>query len=96
MPTISELEAIIVEKDDTIRKLELRLKNHEDSIAELRSQLDKFQSVMPFATAAAAVNKRARKERAQGISAEPQSLRTIQELSLASQKTVPDFPKSSR
>lgn len=95
MRSVTELEELLTQRDDTIRKLELKVKNQDDEIVELRSQLDKFQSVMPFA-AAAAGNKRARKERAQGISAEPQSLKTIHELSLLSQTTVPDFPKSSR
>lgn len=95
MRSVSELEDLLIQRDDTIRKLELKVKHQDDEIVELRSQLDKFQSVMPFA-AAPGGTKRARKQRAQGISAEPQSLKTIHELSLLSQTTVPDFPKSSR
>lgn len=93
MQSVTELENLLTQRDDTIRKLELKVKRQEDEIIELRSQLDKFQSVMPYATAG---TKRARKERAQGISAEPQTLKSIQELSLLSQTSVPDFPKSSR
>lgn len=94
MQSVAELEQLLTQKDDSLRKLELKVKLQEDEIIELRSQLDKFQSVMPFATAG--TNKRARKERAQGISAEPQTLKSIHELSMLSQTTVPDFPKSSR
>ena len=94
-----ELQELICKKDDYIRRLEAKLKVREDEITELRSQLDKFQSVMPFATGAAGAGspkERVRKTRAQGISAEPQTLKTVQELAELSQTTFPEIPKSIR
>ncbi|XP_042243077.1 cGMP-dependent protein kinase 1-like [Homarus americanus] len=92
-----ELQDLLNKKDDTIRHLEAKLKVKDNEIVELKSQLDKFQSVMPFATGAAAGNTkvRARKTRAQGISAEPQTLKTVQELANLSQTTFPEVPKSA-
>lgn len=100
MRSVEELEKLLLQREDTIRRLELKVKNQEDEIIELRSQLDKFQSVMPFATlpvaGAAEGGKRQRKERALGISAEPFSFKSIHELSKQSQTPVPGYPKSSR
>ncbi|XP_076066956.1 uncharacterized protein LOC143040175 [Oratosquilla oratoria] len=95
MGSILELQELILKKDDRIRHLEAKLKNREDEIVELRSQLDKFQSVMTYA-GAGVTKGRARKERAQGISAEPQSLKTMQELASLSQTTFPVVFKSLR
>ncbi|XP_064108919.1 cGMP-dependent protein kinase, isozyme 2 forms cD4/T1/T3A/T3B-like isoform X2 [Macrobrachium nipponense] len=94
-----ELQDLLSKKDDLIRHLEAKLKVRDDEIIELRSQLDKFQSVMQFATGGATAGSgkvRARKTRAQGISAEPQALRSVQELTCKSQTTFPEIPKSSR
>ncbi|XP_068202213.1 cGMP-dependent protein kinase, isozyme 2 forms cD4/T1/T3A/T3B isoform X2 [Palaemon carinicauda] len=94
-----ELQDLLSKKDDLIRHLEAKLKVRDDEIIELRSQLDKFQSVMLFATGGATAGPgkvRARKTRAQGISAEPQALRTVQELTCLSQTPFPEVPKSSR
>ncbi|XP_066954964.1 cGMP-dependent protein kinase, isozyme 2 forms cD4/T1/T3A/T3B isoform X3 [Macrobrachium rosenbergii] len=94
-----ELQDLLSKKDDLIRHLEAKLKVRDDEIIELRSQLDKFQSVMQFATGGATAGSgkvRARKTRAQGISAEPQALKSIQELTCKSQTTFPEIPKSSR
>lgn len=93
-----ELQELLCKKDDYIHRLEAKLKVRDDEIIELRSQLDKFQSVMPFATGGKAGNpkERVRKTRAQGISAEPQTLKTIQELAELSQTTFPEIPKSIR
>lgn len=84
-------------KDEKIRLLVERLRKMDEELAELRSHLDKFQSVFPFhvnnkvvarlnsvtavtnAAAAAAAAKPIRKQRT-GISAEPQSEATLQEL----------------
>nr|XP_053633381.1 cGMP-dependent protein kinase 1-like [Cherax quadricarinatus] len=93
-----ELQEILGKKDDLIRDLEQKLKFRENEITELRSQLDKFQSVIPYATvgASSTTKDRARKTRAQGISAEPQTLKTVQELAVLSQTTFPEVPKSLR
>lgn len=98
MGSLLELQELLIEKDDRIKHLEAVVKVRDDEIIELKSQLDKFQSVIPYATGAAArVNKvRARKTRAQGISAEPQAFKTAQELVALSQTTFPEVPKNSR
>lgn len=90
-----EMLEILTRKDDLIKDLEKKLKVKEDEITELRSQLDKFQSVIPF-SAVSSTPEVPRKTRAQGISAEPQALKTIQELSELSQTTFPEVPKSQR
>ena len=71
MSTVTELKALLKIKDETIAKLQKLLTEKEQTIEQLRSQLDKFQSVFPKAIP--------RKQRAQGISAEPQSAKTIQD-----------------
>ncbi|XP_042243079.1 cGMP-dependent protein kinase 1-like [Homarus americanus] len=94
-----EVQELLGKKDDLIRDLEEKLKVRENEITELRSQLDKFQSVIPFATVGPTPGSpkgRARKTRAQGISAEPQTLKTVQELADLSQTTFPEVPKTQR
>ena len=94
-----ELQELLVKKDERIRQLEATIKLKDDEIVELKSQLDKFQSVMPFAgvkTQGPGGKRTARKERAQGISAEPQTVKTIQELAELSQTTFTEVPKSER
>ena len=71
MGTVQELQALLKIKDEAIAKLQKLLAEKEETIEHLRSQLDKFQSVFPKAIP--------RKQRAQGISAEPQSAKTIQD-----------------
>lgn len=97
MGSLLELQEMLIERDDRIKQLEAVVKVRDNEIMELKSQLDKFQSVIPYATVAAGVSKvRARKTRAQGISAEPQSLKTAQELMKLSQTTFPVISKDSR
>ncbi|XP_017785864.1 PREDICTED: cGMP-dependent protein kinase, isozyme 2 forms cD4/T1/T3A/T3B-like [Nicrophorus vespilloides] len=78
-------------KDEKIRELEDMLRIKDDEISNLRSHLDKFQSVFPLYMLAAGSSKhlglnnnvggmRPRKQRA-GISAEPQSDQTLHDLS---------------
>ena len=102
MGSVTELQTILSMKDERIRELENQINLQEKEINELRSQLDKFQSVFPYYLASSPghlsplnnnYQPRARKQRAQGISAEPQSLSTIQELS---QQQFPSFPKNER
>lgn len=75
-------------KDEKIRLLEARLKKMEEELVELRSHLDKFQSVFPFHVNNTRLNvgagfsdggARPRKQRT-GISAEPQSEASLQDL----------------
>lgn len=97
----NDWQILLVEKDKKICELEHKLRVRDEEIIELRSHLDKFQSVFPFhfnAKHAKGLNnnvrpERARKQRAQGISAEPQSEATIQELS---QQTFPVYDKNER
>ena len=91
---IAELQALLAKKDSRIRELEV------DNMT-LRSQLDKYQSIFNLqdATATAATSptgptKKARKTaRGVGISAEPQSLKSLQDLTT---KTFPSYKKSER
>ncbi|XP_073992117.1 cGMP-dependent protein kinase for isoform X4 [Rhodnius prolixus] len=103
--SVEELEA-------RVRLLEAELKKKDEEILELKSHLDKFQSVFPFHMSSPTtqtnnnnnnnnnsyynkgeVVSRPRKQRAQGISAEPQDITTIQEL--ANQK-FPVISKNDR
>ena len=93
---IAELQALLTKKDARIRELEV------DNMT-LRSQLDKYQSVFNLQDASAApsspttgggTTKKARKTaRGVGISAEPQSLKSLQDLTT---KTFPSYKKSER
>lgn len=92
----SELEMELKMKEMRIQELESQLKQRDSEIVELRSHLDKFQSVFPYHVNVASPKHkpvRARKQRAQGISAEPQSESTLQELA---QQTFPTFEKDER
>ncbi|KAK9505097.1 hypothetical protein O3M35_009238 [Rhynocoris fuscipes] len=81
--SVEELEA-------RIKHLESELKKKDEEILELKSHLDKFQSVFPFHMSppsqtnnnnnSEVASNKPRKQRAQGISAEPQDISTIQEL----------------
>lgn len=83
-------EVVDILKDEKIKLLEGRLKKMEEEVVELRSHLDKFQSVFPFhvnntakrLNAGASFSDggaRPRKQRT-GISAEPQSEASLQDL----------------
>lgn len=87
-------------KDEKIRLLEERVRRMDEELTELRSHLDKFQSVFPFhvnnkvsrvnavvvGNGANGGNARPRKQRT-GISAEPQSEASLQELARTKFKT---------
>lgn len=70
MSSLQELQALIRSKDEKIRDLQKKIHDRDDVITQLRSQLDKYQSVLPQSLK---VTARPRKQRAQGISAEPHS-----------------------
>lgn len=87
---------IVLERDAQIAVLQATLQRKEDEIAELKSHLDKFQSVFPFSrgrktgTQHGAVVQR---QRAQGISAEPQNESQVMELI---NQTFPKYDKQDR
>ena len=98
MGSVQELQSLLLKRDERIAQLEGLLNRKEQDIIELKSQLDKYQSVFSFQTMGNSkknMNSR-RKQRAQGISAEPQNFRTIQDLSSLSQQKFPEFPKNDR
>lgn len=93
---------VIQIKSARINDLEHLLRCKENEIAELKSHLDKFQSVFPFSSrggGAAGGRKggvhgaNGQRQRAQGISAEPQSESSILELLHV---TFPKYEKDER
>lgn len=66
---------ILLVKEERIKDMERRLVEKEEEIHELKRKLHKYQSVLPSAQI---IGPRTR--RAQGISAEPQSFRSFQDL----------------
>lgn len=96
----AELQALLASKEAKIAELEEKVRLQNEEIVQLRSHLDKFQSVFPYHNPVSPTHlnnninlARPRKQRAQGISAEPQSQISIQELS---QQTLPSYPKKDR
>jgi hypothetical protein len=79
-----ELVQLLLLKNIRIQELESELAFKNNEIISLRSHLDKFQSVFPFSRNRALGRKTGFKgiyrQRAQGISAEPQSEASITEL----------------
>ncbi|RVE52370.1 hypothetical protein evm_003008 [Chilo suppressalis] len=75
---------------ERIRELEALLKQRDQEMLELRSQLDKLQSVFPYQQYATR-SRGPRKQRAQGISAEPQTSSSLQDLA---HQTFPTYDKS--
>ncbi|XP_059509132.1 cGMP-dependent protein kinase 1 isoform X3 [Stegostoma tigrinum] len=69
-----DFAAVLILKDSRIRELESRLLEKDEEIQELRRKLHKCQSVLPRTQMAP------RTRRAQGISAEPQTYRSFQDL----------------
>jgi hypothetical protein len=79
-----DLIKIIQLKDVKIKEMEMMLNHKDDEIANLKSHLDKFQSVFSRATAGGinrkTIGRNIQRQRAQGISAEPQSQNALHEL----------------
>lgn len=94
-----DLIKIIQIKDLKIKELIDRVQMKDDMIANLRSHLDKFQSVFPFRSGAMGARKinrtggQVQRQRAQGISAEPQSESAVLELMNI---TFPKYEKEER
>lgn len=95
MGSTQELQMLLAKREARIRELEVEN-------MELKSKLDKYQSIFPSSPAAASTpaptekvaNGGARRvNRAMGISAEPQSLKNLQDLTT---KTFPEFPKEEK
>lgn len=76
MGSLQELQTLLLFKEERIRSLQKQLDEKDEKIQELRSQLDKFQSVL-----SQTFQMGPRKQRAQGISAEPQMFRSIRDIS---------------
>lgn len=101
-PREQELLKVIQARDIRIRELEDCLRHKHDEVAELRSHLDKFQSVFRSSGGAGGVSPGGRKmgahggvqrQRAQGISAEPQRDISVLELMHV---TFPKYDKEDR
>jgi Coiled-coil N-terminus of cGMP-dependent protein kinase len=94
-----QLVKVIRLKEGKIKDLEAKLQRKHEEVAELRSHLDKFQSVFPFRAGAAggAGNRKHgqnhQRQRAQGISAEPQSESSVMQLLNV---TFPKYDKDER
>lgn len=101
MGTTPDIQVLLQLKDDKIRELETLLRLRDEEIANLRSHLDKFQSVFPIYFNPAspkhhiALNNNILKRRKQrtGISAEPQSETTLLDLS---RQIFPKYEKDER
>lgn len=101
-PREQELLKVIQARDIRILELEDCLRHKHDEVAELRSHLDKFQSVLRSSGGAGGVSPGGRKmgvhggvqrQRAQGISAEPQRDISVLELMHV---TFPKYDKEER
>ena len=96
MGSTQDLQMLLKKRDERIRELEIEN-------MELKSKLDKYQSIFPssppssggsVATDNGGVAAAGRKmNRALGISAEPQSLKNLQDLTT---KTFPEFKKEEK
>lgn len=87
---------VIQLKSARINDLEQLLRTKDNEIAELKSHLDKFQSVFPFSSRGrkgGVHGANGQRQRAQGISAEPQSESSVLELL---QVTFPKYDKDER
>ncbi|XP_059618799.1 cGMP-dependent protein kinase, isozyme 2 forms cD4/T1/T3A/T3B isoform X2 [Phlebotomus argentipes] len=95
-PREKELLQAVVARENRVRELEECLRRKDEEIAELKSQLDKFQSVFPFSRSrkqGTHNNGAVQRQRAQGISAEPQSESSMLELLKV---TFPKYDKEER
>ena len=93
MGSTQELQMLLAKKDAKIRELELEN-------MELKSKLDMYQSVFPSNPPASGSSSGPEKttglrnvNRALGLSAEPQSLKNLQDLT---NKTFPEFKKEEK
>lgn len=75
--SIASMMSVIASQEQTINELRAILAQKEDVICQLTSQLDKFKSVLSIQSATLA---QPRRTRLIGVSAEPQSTATLQDL----------------
>ncbi|KAK7004015.1 cGMP-dependent protein kinase [Biomphalaria glabrata] len=75
MGSLQEMERLLRSKDEKIKDMQRLLDEKEERIMQLRSKLDKFQSILPQTQNNMIMGPR--KQRAQGISAEPQAMRNL-------------------
>lgn len=82
-----DLIRVIQIKDVRIKQLEDQITRRDEEIANLKSHLDKFQSVFPFRSSGPGaihpgrkIGRNIQRQRAQGISAEPQSESSMHDL----------------
>ncbi|KAK2179889.1 hypothetical protein NP493_468g02000 [Ridgeia piscesae] len=88
MANAVELQKLLRLRDETIRRLEQELDERDERIQELSRQLDKYKSVLvPLSPTLAP-----RKQRAQGISAEPRDTSLLE----ASNAKFKKYPKTHR
>lgn len=80
MGSISDLQKLLRQREERIVELERILKARDDQLGELRTKLDKFQSVLHTSNSLVNIGKGPRNKRAVGISAEPQSQKSVKEL----------------
>lgn len=93
-PKEVELLQVIQVRNVRITELENVLRRKEVEMAELKSHLDKFQSVFPFSRGRkTGAQHGMQRQRAQGISAEPQSESSVLELLHV---TFPKYDKEER
>lgn len=97
-PREMELIKVIQTKDLHIKELEALVTRKDEQIANLRSHLDKFQSVFPFSRSQGVIagrkmGRNLQRQRATGISAEPQSQNSMHDLLNVS---FPKYEKQER
>ncbi|KAK7112035.1 hypothetical protein V1264_011550 [Littorina saxatilis] len=78
MGSLQEMEKLLRVKDEKIRELQKLVDEKDEKIQQLSSKLDKFQSVLPQTQTTLIAGPR--KVRAQGISAEPQALKNLKDM----------------
>lgn len=85
-------DVIVRQQAEKIKALEQTIVKQNDEIQDLRSQLDKFKSVMQLPTTKT-ITSGPRKVRAQGISAEPKALKDLEDIR---PETFKIYPKSTK
>ncbi|XP_019620250.1 PREDICTED: cGMP-dependent protein kinase 1-like isoform X3 [Branchiostoma belcheri] len=82
MGSLLEMQKLLKKKDEKIRELQVQLERKDAEIIELKTKLDKYQSVFKpgMAAMSGTAGPAAVRRRAQGISAEPQSMKTLQDV----------------
>ncbi len=94
MGSIQELQKKLRIKDQRITELENLVRDRDEQLQELRSQLDKYQSIMPPSPTTASFSlKGPGRKRNMGISAEPAAQFSIKDFST---KTFRKYAKQAQ